>query len=638
MTTNLSFGERQTRGGARIRLRPDDYVRFRDAGLLVTDAQRSLPLPFDGRFFTASDWIREQSYFLRRQADFGRSVGAGVAAGLEVTLGASATALNIAPGHGITPAGELVLLPEEVTVDVGDIARMLSLSQLLGLSGTPRHPARTRSGLFVLALRPVEFTANPVASYPKTLDDRRRLEHGDIVEGVVVTLVPFPDAGSALEGERRRGRVARAVFLDRSGEVGVPEALPLAMVAMRRGAIDWVDPYMVRRELGTDREDVLGFGRSRRSARIAHLHQYHDHLDQILQEQGPQAAPFAAATHFDTLPAAGRLPASAVDPQTLTQTFFPATVDVRMTIVPADELPVLVEEALRLPPIDLTGGLENATSTELTALEDALDRLSVLILLPVSGSFGRVRDSLPSVHVRSLSSAVTGVARKRPGVLLEEAFGGKLIPFVHQPSSPAKVAAELVPWQRILAASDEIWYVRCRTQHTASIERGERVPVVGDEFGQERQLVGYLKSAALYETFHHLKTKGSAEADLDMVKLLGRPSFSQSKTLVAGPLYELQRKSKLAKTSVAAVAERYQDPDLGRGIMRLEKANPAIATNAAARVIGRSLAVAELDRLAAALSNEAVAELAQQIGALVTAENPTSIRELVQARLQEHES
>jgi hypothetical protein len=638
MTTNFSFGERQTRGNARIRLRPDDYVRFRDAGVLVTDAQRSLPLPFDGRFFTASDWIREQSYFLRRQADFGRSVGSGVGAGLEVTLGEAATALTIAPGHGITPAGELVLLPEEVTVDVGDIARMLSLSQLLGLSGTPRHPARTRSGLFVLALRPVEFTANPVASYPRSLDDPRRLEHGDIVEGVVVTLVPFPDPGSALEGERRRGRVARAVFLDRNGDVGVPEALPLAMVAMRRGAIDWVDPYLVRRELGTDREDVLGFGRSRRAARVAHVHQYHDHLDQILREQGTQAAPFAAAAHFDALPAAGRLPSSAVDLQTLTQTYFPATVDVRMTIVPADELSVLVEEALRLPPIDLTGGLENAPGSELTALEDALDRLSVLVLLPVSTHFGSVRESLPSVHVRALSSAVTGIARRRPGALLEEAFGGKLIPFVHQPASALKVAAELVPWQKALAATDEIWYVRCRTQHTTSIETGQNVPVIGDEFSQERQLVGYLKSAALYETFHHLKTKASAEADLAMVKLLGRPGFAQSKTLVAGPLYELQRKKQLAKTAVATVAQRYQDPDLGRGILRLEQASPAIATSAAARIIGRSLVVAELDRLAAALPDDSVAELAHQIAALVAIENPTAIRELVQARLQEHES
>jgi hypothetical protein len=162
--------------------------------------------------------------------------------------------------------------------------------------------------------------------------------------------------------------------------------------------------------------------------------------------------------------------------------------------------------------------------------------------------------------------------------------------------------------------------------------------VSGDEFAQEQQLVGYLKSAALYETFHHLKTKASAEADLDMVKLLGRPAFAQSKILVAGPLYELQRKRKLAKVAVATVSERYRDADLGRGIAKLEKANPAITTNEAARVIGRSLAVVELDRLAATLSKDALAELAQQIGALVVDEKPTAIRELVQARLQEHES
>src|SRR5512141_482611 len=61
---------------------------LRTAGALVEDARRERPRWFDGRFLAARDLVREQQYFLTREADLGRAAGSGVATGLDVTAGA----------------------------------------------------------------------------------------------------------------------------------------------------------------------------------------------------------------------------------------------------------------------------------------------------------------------------------------------------------------------------------------------------------------------------------------------------------------------------------------------------------------------------------------------------------------------
>lgn len=619
-------------GAARIRLDADAHARFLAAGVLVTDAQRSLPLPFDGRFFAASDWIREQAYFLRRQADFGRAVGAGVAAGLEVSPGASATTLDIQPGHGLTPAGELVLLDEPITVDVGDIAHMLSLSRALGLSGVPRHPARTRSGLFVLALRPVEFTANAVASYPKTLDGSRTLHHGDIMEGVVVTLVPFPDPGSVLEGDQRRGRVARAIFLDRGGDLDLPEALPLAMVALRRGVVDWVDTYLVRRELGTDREDVLGLGRGRRAARVAQVHQYHDQLDQILQEQGTSAPPFAAARYFDLLPPAGRLPLSAVDANTMTQQYFPIAMDVRMVAVPAAELPMLVEDALRLPPIDLS------------APEAVHAQTTVFVLVPADAGFQELRDAMGNASVQSLAGSDS---RLRASSSLRLALGGGSLSMALQSAGgnslttaneldPAQSRATLL-WRQAVAGAGELWYVRARVQHTRSLEAAGSLPVTGDDFGSAQILSQQMTRIGLGKDYASFEAAADADARRLAVQLLCAPRFFASKLLMAGALHELLQQKARDRETVLQVAARYLDPALGNGLARVEAGAAELTTSSKARALGKSLVMPELDSLGVKLDATAAADLGRQLADMVDTSEPLQIKKLVLEKLEELE-
>ncbi len=98
----------------------------------------------------------------------------------------------IRAGQGITPAGELVLLSSDLTIELSDLPDEQNLDSQFNLASIPNTPARTRSGLYVLALRPVEFTANPIASYPTSIQGTRTTQDGDIVEATAVSLVPYP--------------------------------------------------------------------------------------------------------------------------------------------------------------------------------------------------------------------------------------------------------------------------------------------------------------------------------------------------------------------------------------------------------------------------------------------------------------
>ena len=136
------------------------------AGMVLT-GRNSRPLWFDGRFLAAGDLKREQNYFLQRQAELGQAGGFGVLHGLLVDQGATATqpataeTIVIHAGVGITPAGGLVMIPADLTIQLSDLADEENLEVQFGLSTSPQQPARTRTGVYVLALRPVEFTANP---------------------------------------------------------------------------------------------------------------------------------------------------------------------------------------------------------------------------------------------------------------------------------------------------------------------------------------------------------------------------------------------------------------------------------------------------------------------------------------------
>lgn len=356
----LTFGRLQDR---------DDLLL---KNVLVTDPRRQRPYWFDGRFLAASDLRHEQNYFLLRQSDLGRAGGEGVVEGLLVSEPTDKEVLQIEPGFGYTDTGELVSIPSRLLIVPSDIPKAQQLDAAFGLEIIPNDSGRTRTGLFVLALRPVEWTANSIAAYPTSINGQRNVEDADIVEGVAVTLIPWPDNAGELSWARRRSRAAREIFAGQRARGGPTGTLPIALVALRGNFIEWVDPFLVRRELGADRREGLDFGFGQRALREAHLLQYESHLAGIL---GPNpAASFAAAAQFDALPPAGRLPVGAVDAQQLTQQFFPRGIDVEVSFLPEDELPALLEESFLLPPIDLLAG------------EKAMVGIAVLVLAPLSRS------------------------------------------------------------------------------------------------------------------------------------------------------------------------------------------------------------------------------------------------------------
>jgi hypothetical protein len=424
MAESTQAPERQALTGDQVQ----DGLR---AGTLILDGRRRRPNYFDGRFLTAADLTADQSYVLRRLSDLARSQGEGVSEGLLVLQpdgqesgGESSTRLRVTQGWGLTGSGELVGLPEDQLVDLQAVARVQALNQRFGLGELPAEPQRSLSGVFVLGLRPVEFSDGPIASYPSGVAGERRIEDGFIVEATAITLIPYGDAGAG-DGEEQRRRLTRQIFLVGEGRLGTPSVLPLAMVALSRGVVDWVDPWLVRRELGAGPErgwPLLGVARPRRQAHLLH---YRQQLREILSRRQGQGrgSQFAAAEHFALLPPVGPLPSAAILPPTpagtaaagtelIQQVFFPPEMETGLAIVPEDELSAVIEEALNLPPIDLT----------LSPAER--EGIGVLILLPVA------RASLPALlnrlgvsplqpPLQAMESPSPGLAaRRRPAEIL----------------------------------------------------------------------------------------------------------------------------------------------------------------------------------------------------------------------------
>lgn len=442
-------------GPGRVRLKAQDVTAFQAS--LVVDDRRRRPLYFDGRFLAARDLVREQNYFLTRQADLGRAGGFGVVEGLYVQRGSAPTQLSIGAGHGVTPGGELVTIPRDFTLDLVDVPEIQRLNAAFGLLRVPNDPPRNRTGLFVVALRPVEFSANPVASYPTSITGTRSAEDGEIVEGAVVTLIPYADEGPTVSPSLRRARVAHQVFVTGTGKGAAAGALPLAMVSLNRGTVEWLDPFLVRREVGADQGDVVGLGFAPRGLREAHLLQYEAQLREVLALRGALGYRFAASDYFHALPPAGRLPAACVDAGEFTQIFFPPTVDVDLSIVPEDEIPALVEESMTLPPIDLT------------RTADELDSTSIVICIPVPRDQLRTISSRMAGLVRSLKPAAPGmVARRTP---LEHLRGvrlpGNFVPM------PEPGDTEDAAWRGLLQMGGMLWYIRRKTLHVRADLAGE---------------------------------------------------------------------------------------------------------------------------------------------------------------------
>ncbi len=621
----------------RERLAKEDFELLQRTGQLVVDSRRRRPRYFDGRFLVADDLVREQNYFLARQADLAKAVGAGVVRGLNVTIDpvVSGNVAIIAPGHGVTVSGEMVMLSRPLRIDFTDV----SLSQRLGVAfdvlARAHDPGRSLTGLYVLALRPVEFTAHPITSYPTSLDAPRQASDGDIIEAAAAVLIPYGDRGASELLAQRRRAVARDVFLLEDGSGQPAGTLPLAIVALDRGVIQWVDQHLARREVGAEHRDLLSMGFAPRATREAHLLQYHQHLADVLAQlrAANRTLRFAAADHFDVLPPAGRMPVAAIDPQNFSHTFFPPEMDVELSAIPIDEIPGLIEDSLLAPPIDLTGERED------------LDATALLVLIPVPRPKIRALRATVTNLVRALRPAAPGfVAQQKPlEMLLARPVMAILAPPVRQ--------QELIDaaWRNALAGVDFLWFVRRRTLNFKAEAAGHALRIHTDEVGDEVALVERLKEQNLYNRFHHLKTAASAEADAEMVFMLSSPKFGLSRTLQDGALTELRDAHKaltdaappdtrvlLDRMSVMKVAQRYSDPDFGKGVVRLETAQPTLRDNEAViRTVTKASLVPQLDLVARQLPESQFPDFAAQVKTLAEGSKTEALAQLINVKLGE---
>ena len=440
-----------TRGDIRPTLTANELTRFRQNGSLLINSQRTRPYWFDGRFLAARDLAREQDYFLQRQADLAQAAGFEVIHGLQVSTPGptdpnnDAETLIISAGQGITRSGELVLVTSDLTLKLSDLVDEENLDVQFGLSRSPQPPARTRTGLYVLALRPVEFTANPIASYPTSIQGSRTTHDGDIVEATTAVLVPYPDPVSNVDDAHRQSAVARQIFVTGSRSQLANSLLPLAMISLQRGAVQWIDLYMVRRDTGPDYSG-LRFGLADRATQQAFLLQYDAQLQQTLtsRQNSGMTPGFAATSYFQALPPAGRFPLASINvgASDFTQIFFPQQLDVRLSVIPMDEIPALVEESMSLPPIDLT------------LTPDAYADLTVFALIPVPrAGFAALKAKLPTLtpHV-----TLPQVLSMRPPIDLLRLYRGGLQPV----PAPATANSD---WASAIGNQPYGYYVRGRS-------------------------------------------------------------------------------------------------------------------------------------------------------------------------------
>ena len=204
-------------GPAREKIDLAELQQWKEQGTIISDDRRRRPLWFDGRFLDAQALNSEQNYFLARQSDYGRVAGFGVITGLGVRVHSEkARTIIIDDGHGLTPSGSQVVLPEKLTVDLASVAEGQRLDASFGISAIPTASPFNRTGLYIIALRTVEYTGNPISSYPTYIDSPRTVHDGSIIEATAVTLIPYPDPGAGTELEQRRSHVAREIFLKKA--------------------------------------------------------------------------------------------------------------------------------------------------------------------------------------------------------------------------------------------------------------------------------------------------------------------------------------------------------------------------------------------------------------------------------------
>lgn len=627
----------------------DELAAAINNGTVLVDSARRRPFYFDGRFLTAEDLTADQEYARARQSDLAQAMGAGVIRGLMVSIERGASANNvelvIEEGLGVTPAGDLVVVGADVRTRLDAIPESTVIEARLGIRQLATAGIRNRSGLYLLALRPVEFSTNPVASYPTTLDGTRSVHDGDIIEATAVTLIPYPDRSGSEDFADKRARVAREIFFEGQRPGVLQEALPLALLCLEGGALRWIDVYLVRREVGAESTLAAGLNQRPRALLEAWFKQHQDHVASI--GTPAIAAGYNATKYFDALPPVGMIPASTLkfDGQTLTQSFFPPVVDCEFAFVPADEVAVLVDEALALPPIDLLAGDED------------LDHLSVLIVAPVN------RQELEA-HKRNLASVARTVRPAAPLALAKRSPLEALTRIAVAPRLMLPIGAQeqqvADAWNGALKAAQNaalkgnrgcFWYLRRRQLPYYAEITSATVRLAGDAAAIDDEVKARLAKDKLFDRFEEITAKLPTLARAEALGLLAGPRLALSEKLSVTRVATSDLLRRAAFTAldkgvtqpepevkphqaVLDVARRFGDPRLGEGFEGLRAAasetdRQALAHEKSVAAIAESGVAPDLDAAARALAPAAQAQFAAKLAVAAKAGRVEDIKALV---------
>jgi hypothetical protein len=429
-----------------------------------------------------------------------------------------------------------------------DLPTSRQLDAALGLSEEPRVPLGRRTGLFILALRPVEFTANPIAAYPRSITGKRTVEDGDIIEACAITLIPYPDMAGAANIMEARRKVARAIFAGRGGALP-QDALPLAMLGLDRGTVRWVDTAMVRRETGAESGVHAMFGTRPRAIAEAFVLQHRAHLTDLLAEMAGRGLPpvFPAASVFSLLPPVGAMPAAALRPDSFgfSQLYFPPGVDVDVAFVPADEIPALAEEALSLPPIDL-----DAPAAD-------LDATGVTVLIPVDRArYQRFRATLDganlAVAANAAAPAAGGAFDLVASIVTRRKAAEARAREVAANDAAEAEALRVQAWQAAVSEAVSVlprgaggtplvWYTRRRSIAQQPRVTGTGIAVSGDDVSLNAIVNSNLDRLKLAKRLAAINGQATPQATVRLMSLLGSPGVAGSDVMTVAVISDFEK-------------------------------------------------------------------------------------------------
>ena len=427
-----------------------------------------------------------------------------------------------------------------------------------------------------------------------------------------------------MELNQRRRQVVHEVFINGSRKGQPTGVLPLAMIALNLGVIQWLDVFMVRREVGALDHDVFGLGLSPRALKESYLRQYHAELSEILQ-QSSGTSRLTASEHFSALPPAGPMPAASINMDDFTQSFFPAEMGVDLSIIAEDELPALIEDSYSLPAFDLTLSAEEFESS------------SVLIVIPTSRSSLRQLSLTLKSLARPLSASAPGLVAKRKPI---SALRNLSLRRFTRPVPT--VSAEENAWREVLQGVDTLWYIRRR--NISYKEQVVATPLIlaRDEALIEANVTNRFKDLQLTTLVGNIKRRGTTSAEAEIMNMFSSPvMLNGSKIAVKAAINEITSLETVDRASVLKISERYTGANFGEGLARLETADSSLSENKKKLdIVAGSGKLPELDLIAKSLAPREFEKFSGELSEVATGTSASSdkVAELIDNKLKSMDS